>query len=62
MKADVKRNIVSTKEEIIDIHLEFDPTNVEDERGAAIIAVIIDLVKQADSARKAGVKLDGVEY
>ena len=46
MKIDFKSQIVSSKEEILDVHIEWDPSINDDESKAALIATFLDMVKK----------------
>ncbi len=45
MKIDCEQNIVSLNEETLDIYISFNPGNAEEEKLAAMIYTIVDLVK-----------------
>jgi hypothetical protein len=44
MKLTANRNIVSPTKEVLDIHLEWDPSNEEQDGLAALVATLVDLV------------------
>jgi hypothetical protein len=46
MKLEFKSQVVSSKEEILDVHIEWDPSNNKDESKAALIGTFLDMVKK----------------
>lgn len=53
MKIDFQQNQVSTTEEILDIHLEWNPSNNDEEARAAIIATFLDMIKKLNRYEEA---------
>lgn len=53
MKIEFKQTVVSTKEEILDIHLEWDPSDNNQEARAAIVATFLDMVKKLNKYEEA---------
>jgi hypothetical protein len=43
---DVERKIVNSKSEILNIRVEFDPSNIDEEGIAAIVATVADMAVQ----------------
>lgn len=48
MIVDIKSKIESINKEIVDIHIEFDPMNHDEEKLAALITAMTDLIKNYD--------------
>ena len=46
MIIDINNHIVSTTEEVVDIHISFSPSDDEESRFAALIVTIADTVKR----------------
>lgn len=48
MIVEITSKIESVSKEVVDIHIEFDPMNHSEERLAAIITAMTDLIKNYD--------------
>jgi hypothetical protein len=53
MKITSESKLHSSSSETLDIHIEWDPTDMDSERRAALVATVIDMVKKLDLYEKA---------
>jgi len=44
MKIEAKRNLISSEEEILDLHIEWNPALQDEDRYVALIATLVDFV------------------